>query len=278
LTLNLTASLPVVAAGGGLLVSRGLGRHPDRVVPYFDLIFVRSGVLGIQEEGKRFAVGAGQTLLLWPGRRHGGTKPYAADLSFYWTHFTLSAAGANPKRDEGAAWAALEAPQLATLSRPAHMTALCRRFLDDQEDAQDPVSAALLVLLMLREIVRPPLPGEGAQRASAGLAQRADAYIRTHFHQKISVATLADELGCNPNYLSRVYRQVYRLNATEAIHRRRLDHARRLLLDSIANIDEIARESGFDDPGYFRRLFKRHQGITPLAYRRLYARVYVNTE
>jgi AraC-like DNA-binding protein len=100
----------------------------------------------------------------------------------------------------------------------------------------------------------------------------------THYHEQIGVSTMARELGCNPNYLSRVYRQTYNRTPTEAIHRNRLQNAQRRLLDSLSNIDEIARESGFDDPGYFRRLFKREIGMTPLAYRRLYARVKVISE
>lgn len=71
---------------------------------------------------------------------------------------------------------------------------------------------------------------------------------------------------------------MYRRTATHAIHRERLEYARNSLLDTLSNIDEIARASGFDDPSYFRRLFKRRLGMTLFAYRRLAARVYVNTE
>jgi AraC-like DNA-binding protein len=257
-------------------VSRGVGRHPTRIIEYFDLIFVRAGELHIHENDRAFIVRAGQTLLLWPHRRHAGTAIYPPDLSFYWLHFSLVA------HDGGPITAAdFALPQFATPARPDHLTTLFRRYIDDREAGiNDSVAASLLILLIFREIARETQPADRERGTSAGvaLAQRAEAYIRTHFHEHITVATVARELGSNPNYLSRVYRQTFGRTPTEQIHARRLKHARGLLLDGLENIDEIARASGFDDTGYFRRLFKREQGMTPLAYRRMYARVHVVTE
>jgi AraC-like DNA-binding protein len=51
-----------------------------------------------------------------------------------------------------------------------------------------------------------------------------------------------------------------------------------MLIESDHNVEEISRACGFKDVGYFRRLFKRHEGMTPLAFRRLYAQMHVNTE
>ncbi|MCL6614629.1 MAG: helix-turn-helix domain-containing protein, partial [Firmicutes bacterium] len=54
-------------------------------------------------------------------------------------------------------------------------------------------------------------------------------------------------------------------------------YARTLLMDDTKNVEEIAFACGFNDPAYFRRIFKRKQGIAPSAYRRLYAKIHVNT-
>ncbi|NLG85034.1 MAG: helix-turn-helix transcriptional regulator, partial [Firmicutes bacterium] len=108
-------------------------------------------------------------------------------------------------------------------------------------------------------------------------ANRAEAYIRTHFHEPISTSIIAEKLGCNPDYLERQYKRVYGRTITEEIHARRIHYARTLLIDDTKNIDEIAFNCGFNDPAYFRRIFKRKEGITPSAYRRLYAKMHVNT-
>jgi AraC-like DNA-binding protein len=50
-----------------------------------------------------------------------------------------------------------------------------------------------------------------------------------------------------------------------------------MLPEGIESVKEIAHECGFQDVGYFRRLFRRHEGVTPSAYRRRFARLYTVT-
>ncbi|HOX08120.1 MAG TPA: helix-turn-helix domain-containing protein [Planctomycetota bacterium] len=277
-TLNLDPELPVRALNAGLFVSRGQGVHATRTIESHELIFVRSGVLGMFEEDRRFEVRAGEALHLWPGRRHGGTAPYPADLSFYWLHFRTAQRG----RQIGRSATALVLPQHARVGRPDRLTELLRRFLDDQESGRlTPLSGALLVTLMLEEASGAGSPAAAASAAASGaeaLAARADEFILTHFHEPVSAWDVAGNLDCNPDYLGRVYRRMRRMTLTEAINRARLRHARKLLLDSSRNIDEVARSAGFSEAGYFRRVFQRAEGLTPSAFRRSYARMHMNTE
>ena len=50
-----------------------------------------------------------------------------------------------------------------------------------------------------------------------------------------------------------------------------------LHIEAGKNINEIAFECGYTDPGYFRRMFKRLTGLTPKEFRTLYARTHINT-
>ena len=88
---------------------------------------------------------------------------------------------------------------------------------------------------------------------------------------------IASELGYNADYIGRIFRQIYGHTITEAIHRRRVHHSCRMLLDSDMTIEEIARACGFSDADYFRRIFRRYKHITPVAFRKVNTRVYVNT-
>ncbi|MGK7591729.1 AraC family transcriptional regulator, partial [Salmonella enterica] len=65
---------------GGLFISRGIGRHPGRRLQSWEIIFVEKGCLKIQEEECVFCVGAGESLLLWPHRRHMGVEEFPTDL------------------------------------------------------------------------------------------------------------------------------------------------------------------------------------------------------
>jgi AraC-like DNA-binding protein len=50
----------------------------------------------------------------------------------------------------------------------------------------------------------------------------------------------------------------------------RLGNAAGLLLKGDLSIAEVAFKSGFNNPSYFNRLFKRMNGITPKAYQLQY--------
>jgi AraC-like DNA-binding protein len=266
--------IPVTASNAGLFISRGHGRHPERVIDSYELIFVSQGQLGMFEADRRFVLSAGQTLILWPGRRHGGTTPYPADLQFYWLHFAVHATTTGAE-------AGITVPQVATLRQPERIIQLFRWFLDAQESAEtlSSLSVDLLVLQMLQEVAVADADERSESSSTAVvLAQQAERYLHTHFHIPISTADIARALDCNPDYLGRIYHRVYGTTMTEALHRRRLRLACALLLDSAHTVAEVAQACGFSDPAYFRRTFLRQQGMSPRAYRRLYARLHVNTE
>jgi AraC-like DNA-binding protein len=268
-SLEIPVPLELTASNGGLFVSRGVGTHPTRVITTFELIFVKSGALNIRERDTHFEVKPNETLLLWPGREHGGTAPYPRDLRFFWVHFAV--------RDGRSGNAlSLSVPQHARIQRPDHLTILFRRLLDDQQSlGVQPLEGSLMILLLLCEATRSrPASEDGAVPL---LAARADTVIRTHFHEDISASTIAAELGCNPDYLGRVFRRIYGRTLTEAILERRMRNATRLLAEGRDRIEDVAQLCGFEDCGYFRRIFKRTQGTTPAAFRRLHLRMHVNT-
>ena len=50
----------------------------------------------------------------------------------------------------------------------------------------------------------------------------------------------------------------------------RIEEAKRLLENSRTAAHEIAALVGYENPAFFRRLFKRCTGLTPGAYRRMF--------
>lgn len=267
--LCLSDNLAIAALNGGLFIARGRGeRHAVRTIDSHELIFVVQGELAMFEESRTFTVGAGQTLLLKAGLTHGGLAPYPHDLKFYWVHFRLADFPDRP----GASL-----PQTATLADPERLTVLFRRFLDDQEtQSRSGAVMDICVLTMLFEIMQPAnrAPGTGATVP----AQRADEYIRVHSVEPISAASVAAALGYHRDYLGRVYKKTFGAGLAEAINRRRIHEAKRLLLASDATIDQISNRTGYSDAEYFRRVFRKYEGVSPGAFRRLYARVHVNSE
>ncbi len=58
------------------------------------------------------------------------------------------------------------------------------------------------------------------------------------------------------------------MSPLEYVHTFRLEEAKQMLERSSASIEAIASEVGYEDAGFFNRLFRRHVGLTPAAYRK----------
>lgn len=260
-------SLPFKAANGGYFKSIGEGRHPTRKIDSFELIFVEHGCLKLYENDLEFTLLPGDCLILYPDREHGGLSDYQTDLKFYWLHFSVD------ESHQGHFSGRIS--QKTSLHTPERMVTWFRRFLNDQETGTGfNIQADLLLTLILTELVR---PSSDPVMKRHNLADMAYDYLKLNYSDDILIADVADRLGCNVDYLGRIFKQTYGMTMNQCLNKLRLARCRQLLLDSSMNINEIALETGFNDITYFRRRFKTENGISPCKFRKMYGKVYVNT-
>ncbi len=257
-----------------LFISRGEGIHPVRTEDSHELLLVMGGHLSMFVEESNYELGPGDTLFIPEGIRHGGTAPYPADLQSYWIHFKIL----HGDIESYDLRKTLTIPYSTHLSRPERLVELYRRLLSDRASGVlDPFQANLLVTLMLFEVSRgeylPPDDSSGVI-----LAQQAKQYIVLNACEPISTRDIAKAVKANPDYLGRIFHSTYGYTITEAIHHHRLGGARKLLMNSALSIAEISRKCGYSDTSHFRRMFKRERGMSASAFRKLYARMQVNTE
>jgi transcriptional regulator GlxA family with amidase domain len=57
------------------------------------------------------------------------------------------------------------------------------------------------------------------------------------------------------------------------VHALRIEEAKQLIETECAGIDQVGFGVGYEDPTFFRRLFKRRAGLTPGAYRRKFTSI-----
>lgn len=82
------------------------------------------------------------------------------------------------------------------------------------------------------------------------------------------VADYAHELSITPVHLNRVCQSVAGRKASWLIQEYAVREAQKLLKYTALSISEIAYQLNFSAPAYFARLFKKHTGKTPEAYRK----------
>ena len=174
--LNLSIALPIKVQNGGLFISRGVGRHPARRLRSWEVIFVEKGTLTIQEEEHIFHVPAGDSLLLWPGRRHVGVEDFPADLKFYWLHFEV-----NMPVQPHPLLTQLAIPQQTTSHDPQYLISLFRQFLNEQEKIQRNASLEFILLLILQHISLSAQNEEPKDEGGTALAWKAQQVIHTRY-------------------------------------------------------------------------------------------------
>jgi transcriptional regulator GlxA family with amidase domain len=82
------------------------------------------------------------------------------------------------------------------------------------------------------------------------------------------VAAMAERSGLNSRTFARRFRAATGYRPMDYVHALRIEEAKQFIESEAIGIDEISLKVGYDDPAFFRRLFKRKAGLTPAAYRR----------
>ena len=72
----------------------------------------------------------------------------------------------------------------------------------------------------------------------------------------------------NPAHLSRAFKEETGENYNNYVLRRRVDAAKKLLVESDLQIQEICRRVGYSDVRYFTRIFRETTGVSPSHFRR----------
>jgi transcriptional regulator GlxA family with amidase domain len=70
--------------------------------------------------------------------------------------------------------------------------------------------------------------------------------------------------------LKRRFKQATGLALIDYVQNLRIEEAKRLLESSDQSVDEICFAVGYEDPSFFRRLFRRRTGLAPARYRRVF--------
>ena len=93
------------------------------------------------------------------------------------------------------------------------------------------------------------------------------AWIIEHPGQELSVPALAARTGMSPRHFSRCFREETGLTPAKFIERVRFEAAQRLLLEGDGSLERVAARCGFGSTETLRRVFIRHLGMGPGAYR-----------
>ena len=98
--------------------------------------------------------------------------------------------------------------------------------------------------------------------------ERAIAFMRDNLDVSLSLKAVADAVGTHPRQLHREFVANTQEPPANYWRKLRLDHARRLLVNTSQNVTTIALASGFSDASHFILWFRKQYGETPYSFRK----------
>lgn len=93
-------------------------------------------------------------------------------------------------------------------------------------------------------------------------------FMEANLSQPLSIPHIADAACFSPYHFQRCFRMVFHETPHQYLTRRRLERARRLLLQTDMPVTEICYAVGFESLGSFSWLFRQRVGLSPEQFRR----------
>lgn len=97
--------------------------------------------------------------------------------------------------------------------------------------------------------------------------RRVTEFIQEHIEEEITLNELARNVGLSPSHFCSLFHKTSGKTPHQFILHCRIQHAKVLLARQSNSILDVALASGFRTHQHFSRIFRRHVGIPPSAYR-----------
>ncbi|AWT44752.1 MULTISPECIES: helix-turn-helix domain-containing protein [Streptomyces] len=250
---------------------------------FYEIVHVRAGSGTHVVDLARWPVKPPQLAVVLPGQVHhweGGRGPEGS-LVLFTDDFLVDHPGDRELlRELGARCGfALDAAQDRWVG--ALIAELAAEFRQ-RAPGHESVLRSLLHVLVVRAARLPGGPAQGPEpRVQGRTAAVADAFAELITRPEAAGRTVrecADRLGVSPGYLTQAVRAATGRPPGRLLIEARVYQAQQLLAHTELSVRQVAARTGFDDPAYFSRFFRRETGSSPGAFRKHHSRPHQSLE
>ena len=179
-----------------------------------------------------------------------------------------------PRAEAHTPWA-LAGPEYAHLTNTPELTGTLERLVavsrttDTAKDVLAGFTLQELLVRLMQTQARELIFHDYARHLTTHRFAAVVQYIKEHLAESLSVEKLSALACMSKATFFRVFKREFGLTPVEYIVRERLAEAKRLLRQPLASVAEVCLRAGFNNLSYFQALFKKHEGLTPGAYKKL---------
>lgn len=111
------------------------------------------------------------------------------------------------------------------------------------------------------------------QEETGGVIDRSIRYIQQHVEEEISRESVADYVGLNPAYLSRLFKKETGQNLIDFLISVKMNRARELLDTTDMTVGSVAQQVGYSNFSHFTKMFRKQFDVNPQEYRKVTKRM-----
>ena len=107
-----------------------------------------------------------------------------------------------------------------------------------------------------------------SRQVDDAVVARCQTRIAEHYREASPVTAMVRLSGLAERSFKRRFQEATGMSPLEYVHTLRLEEAKQMLEAGDQSIEAIANEIGYEDAGFFSRLFRREVRLTPAQYRK----------
>ncbi len=102
------------------------------------------------------------------------------------------------------------------------------------------------------------------------VVRRCEDWLATHYRKDDAVVSTVSMSGIPERSLKRRFKKATGTSLIAYVQNLRIEEAKQSLETSPRSFEDISNEVGYENPAFFRKVFKRSTGLTPGQYRRMF--------
>jgi len=242
---------------------KGIRQFPARFHKQLEMLYVLSGELRVNIDGKNYILHENEMYLAFPNILHAVLRSEASGVLIIADNemFPLYSDLLTHFKPEKPVFSVQELPEAVLLALQriwelAHQENLTHK----QAILTGYIGAALGEILERITLVE--------RNSDSDLIQKLILYFLDNYTREITLEDVARELNYSKCYISRLIADTFQCNFRTLINSYRVSLAQSLLLSSQKTVSEISYECGFKNQSSFNRIFLKHCAETPSEFRK----------
>lgn len=249
-------------------------RFEEESHPFFELIFVDTGILHTQVDGTTYTLGEKEMMLFGPGQIHRLYTDESHSVSYVTVLFQME--NLTPGLDEN--WHEILLDRVYPYNKKTYT--LIKTLVQESANGE-PFADSLVHSLLTETVIRllqshydasDTTPASVArQNYRDELFERIINYVESKIYEPLTIADICQQFSISRSSLQLLFRKEADQSPKKYISDMKLERSRRMLRENKYTVSEISLRLGYSSIHYFSNAFTQKYHISPSEYaKRLY--------